>query len=335
LLGLYRALTVRNALSWAQDAIDSIRTAFLRRRKGGRLSALVNVNVPVPRYGRRLVIPLSGGVGFDNLVVSERWMDDVLPVLLQRRQGAFVDVGANVGQTLIKVKVLSPDTDYVGFEPNPVCFSYTRKLIALNGFDRCTLLPVGLSNVARVVPFFGKSDADVSGSVVQGFRQTSRSPRLMHVAVFQGDALFESLGAPRIGVLKIDVEGGELEVLQGLRGTIERDRPFIVCEILPLFSLDSERGRFRAARQNEVLTMMRSAGYVLFRVREDGSACPLDDIECHSDMSLTNYLLAPLEERELVLTRLCRPDARAGAARQNETAQASDRGNPRHAISTR
>jgi hypothetical protein len=61
-------------LSRVQDAYEQVRTALLLRRKGGRLSTFLNVNVSVRRHQQRVVIPLIGGVGFDNLVISEGWM---------------------------------------------------------------------------------------------------------------------------------------------------------------------------------------------------------------------------------------------------------------------
>ena len=52
-------------------------------------------------------VPLIGGIGFANLDPGEEWMTSILSVLLPRRcPGAFVDVGVNVGQTMLKVKAL-------------------------------------------------------------------------------------------------------------------------------------------------------------------------------------------------------------------------------------
>lgn len=299
-------------LTRVEGSVHRTWMAFLRRRKGGRLAAHVNLQVTTSRNGCKVVIPLLGGIGFDNLVVSESWMDHILPRLLERKAGAFVDVGANVGQTLLKVKTLAPDVEYVGFEPNPVCFNYTRRLITSNGFHRCTLLPVGVSKVTRVVPLFGRSEADVSGSVVPGFRPTTRSPFLMYVAVFHGAELVDSLGTRTIGVLKVDVEGGELEVLEGLRSVIDRDRPFIMCEILPLFSSRTDWQDLRAKRQDQLLSVIRAADYRMYRILEDATIQPISDVDRHSDMALTNYLFAPAEDSEYIdLALVAASDSRA------------------------
>lgn len=269
------------------------------RFKGGRLCRYVNLVVQHTANGRAVRVPLRGGIGFDNLDPSEPWFDGILPVLLRRKAGAFVDVGVNVGQTLIKVKTLEPDVPYIGFEPNPVCFEYTKQLIVENGFRHCTLLPVGLSNKAGVVSLFLRDEADVSASIVEGVRPPEHYSDVRHVAVFQGDAMLETIGAPDIAVVKVDVEGAESEVLDGLHATLQR-RPFVICEILPLFSEDGPRGRFRKPRQDRLLATMRQAGYVLYRLMPDATAVPIDDIPVHRDMTLSNYLFAPSEDREYI-----------------------------------
>ena len=265
------------------------------RFQGSRIIRYVNLTVPRKASGRSVRVPLLGGIGFDNLRPVESWMDDILPLLLRRRAGAFVDVGVNVGQTLIKVKQLDPALPYIGFEPNPVCYSYTGRLIADNGFEHCTVIPVGLSDAATVKSFYVRHDADVGGTLVDGFRAPNQYSSVRHVAVFTGDAMLAALGHPAVSIIKIDAEGAELEVLQGFEATLAT-RPFVVCEILPVFSEDGPKGRFRKPRQEALLERMRAADYALYRILPDASAVPLDRIDVHGDASLTNYLFAPNEE---------------------------------------
>lgn len=220
--------------------------------------------------------------------------------MFRHRSGAFVDVGVNVGQTLLKVKTLRPPICYVGFEPNPVCVHYTQRLIELNGFKKCTLFPVGLSNRTALTPFFMRNEHDVAASVVEGFRPLSESPQKMYVAVFDGDSVLEQFKVGQVGVMKIDVEGGELEVIEGLGKTIRRDRPVIFCEILPLFSESHRKRRFRQARQEQLIARLREMDYVMYRLLEDTTALRLTNIEAHSDVRLTNYLFVPAEDAPLI-----------------------------------
>jgi FkbM family methyltransferase len=265
------------------------------RFEGSRISSLLNVTIPARFSGRGIRVPLAGGVGFDNLRPTEHWMDHLLPALLRDREGAFVDVGVNVGQTLIKLRRIDSARPYIGFEPNPVCYAYTQKLIAENGFEHCTLVPVGLSDAARIVSFHMRSDADVGASTVDGFRKFRDEPHHVRIVpVFTGDEMLERLGNPEAALLKVDVEGAELEVLKGFERTLAA-RPLVLCEILPLFSEDGPKGRFRKPRQDALLAFMRHAGYSLYRILPDATALPLQQIEVHRDPALTNYVFAPTE----------------------------------------
>ena len=269
---------------------------LLLRFRGSRVFNYVNVTTVQEIGGNRVVLPLMGRVGFDNLSSAEPWLDTWLTRAFTHRSGVFLDVGVNVGQTLLKVKTLRPCIQYVGFEPNPVCFHYTQTLIERNGFEKCTLFPVGLSNRTALMPFFMRNEHDVSASVVEGFRPLSESPQKMHVAVFEGDSVLDQLEVGEIGVMKIDVEGGELEVVEGLVRTIRRDRPLIFCEILPAFFDSYQKHRFRQPRQERLIAQLREMDYVMYRLLEDTTALPLADIEAHDDVRLTNYLLVPAED---------------------------------------
>jgi hypothetical protein len=63
-------------------------------------------------------------------------------------------------------------------------------------------------------------------------------------------------------LIKIDVEGAELEVLSGQRETLERIRPIIICEV-------------GAPNTDGVTELLRAAGYELLdadRPLQDGNA---------------------------------------------------------------
>jgi len=48
-------------------------------------------------------------------------MIDLLKKILLLKDGVFIDIGMNLGQTLIKLKCVDPNIRYFGFEPNPGC----------------------------------------------------------------------------------------------------------------------------------------------------------------------------------------------------------------------
>lgn len=264
---------------------------LLARLSGGRLAQWVNFTIKGTLNGRQLRIPILAGTGLTKqpLWEQEPWLDLALGALLETADGAFVDVGVNLGQTLLKVKTLRPDVRYVGFEPNPLCVVYVRRLIAVNRFADCTVAPFGLSDRGAALPLFAEDATDSSATVIEGFRPKQRGWGHTPVAVLPGDKALQSLRVGRAGLIKIDVEGAELEVVRGLEETLRRDQPHVVCEILPTYGESDERWAFRKPRQEALLDLMRRAGYSMFRVLATGGAERLDTIEPHSSLSLCNY----------------------------------------------
>ena len=119
---------------------------------------------------------------------NESFMIDILSRILPIKSGVFLDVGVNLGQTLIVLKSIDINREYVGFEPNSICNYYSSKLIAANDFPRCTLMPVGLSNHNGLIAlsYYSRSDVDSSALIVANFRpnQTVIKQRFVPICTY-------------------------------------------------------------------------------------------------------------------------------------------------------
>ncbi len=62
----------------------------------------------------------------------EPWMDAAYSAALNSKKGIFIDVGANTGQTLLKVLSFDRDREYLGFEPQLDCCYFIEKFIKEN-----------------------------------------------------------------------------------------------------------------------------------------------------------------------------------------------------------
>src|SRR5690606_977830 len=139
---------------------------------------------------------------------------DIIQVLMELSPGGFIDVGANLGQTLLKVAALDPARSYVGFEPNPACADYTEELIHANGLAY-HLIPAGLGARTRIaqLQMYRNEDTDPSASLVTGFRENA--VRRKSVAIVSLENLPAGLIPDPLAIIKIDVEGGEADVMEG------------------------------------------------------------------------------------------------------------------------
>ncbi len=76
-----------------------------------------NLQGTITLNNKNFVIPVLGKLGFSNMFMSEPWMIDVLKIVIPLSKGSFIDVGVNIGQTLLKLRSVSDEIEYTGFEP--------------------------------------------------------------------------------------------------------------------------------------------------------------------------------------------------------------------------
>ena len=209
---------------------------FLKALNKLNLLEKVNVEVPINLNNKKFLIPVLGKTGYSNVFITEPWMIGLLSGVLPLKPGTFVDVGVNIGQTLLKLKCVDEEVSYVGFEPNPFCVNYSSKLIELNGFKNSVLMPFGVSDKTEigVLNFFYSGSTDSTASIIPEFRPDQKIERKLFIPLYESSEFSQFLGYDSVGFLKIDVEGAELEVLHSLTGTIKKSLPFILIEILPV-----------------------------------------------------------------------------------------------------
>ncbi len=134
----------------------------------------------------------------------------------------LLDVGANIGNHAL---YLSRNFDTVHcFEPNPIALSRLRDNVALNK-SNIIIHEVGLGTKDDNLPFYPAPGDNLGGG---GFKPNGVSTAVLPIR--RGDTYLSSKDITNIDFIKIDVEGFEPDVLEGLAQTILHDRPVIVFE---------------------------------------------------------------------------------------------------------
>jgi len=243
-------------------------------------------------YGRPWRIPLIDAMGYD-LAVGEQpeiWLSKEFQKLYaQFPFSVFIDIGVNIGQTLLKVKSLDPRIRYIGFEPNPVCVYYTEYLIRLNAIKNASINSFGLgaSPSLAKLHFYGAEDTRATIN-----RTEASPPDLIYhrqVAVWSLDQMDLGISEEERVVLKIDVEGYELEVLTGARNFIQKYRPILFFESLPHQGLEKN-----IQRSHLLFNLLRDQQYNIFLLNHDGSKQAVDEhFENKDDFSRTDFMAFP------------------------------------------
>ena len=143
----------------------------------------------------------------------------------------FVDIGVNIGQTLVEVLSLYPEFEYHGFEPSVEALYCAKEVAIANGFMP-SFYPWACASEAEPQNFFAESNVDSSATIISAIRpDTYVNIPAQPVAAFPLDQVF--FHKAKYGFfMKIDVEGGENEVLMGAQKLLMHRRPLIMCEVL-------------------------------------------------------------------------------------------------------
>lgn len=143
---------------------------------------------------------------------------------LSVRKGLAIDAGANKGVYLYRMARIFGEV--AGFEPNPSLASFLRRASPRN----VTVYPVALSNTTGTAELSLPMGFIELGSLEPHSREmwTTDAPIVSHQVALER---LDSYEFDDVALIKIDVEGHELALLQGARETIARWRPSVLVEI--------------------------------------------------------------------------------------------------------
>lgn len=182
---------------------------------GGLPSEQVEVRVDAAD-GRRLSIQIPRNETFRLKNIFEKHEYSLPRGLPGAQVGTVVDVGANVGGFALYARGWNPEAQVLCFEPNPQVLDMLRS-------------NVGSETGIRVFPS-ALSDHDGEITLYQHPRNTGETSvsgrisgaRAVGVPVQRADTALKEAGVKQIDVLKIDTEGSEVSILEGLGDLLQR-----------------------------------------------------------------------------------------------------------------
>lgn len=145
-----------------------------------------------------------------------------------------VDVGANLGlMTLHAALRVGPTGTVVAIEPHPFCFRRLVRNVALNDLGNVRPVQVAAGAVPERRTIYDFPAVNIGRSSL--IPASLESKPAGEVSVNRLDTILAEIGIGDVRLLKIDVEGFELEVLKGAVDTLAR-QPVICMEVTSALS---------------------------------------------------------------------------------------------------
>lgn len=183
----------------------------------------------VTYLGASLVVPAADVTVVPSLMAGDYERAEFAALERVVRPGmTVVDVGANIGlHAVFFGSRIGASGRVFAFEPEPFNFRFLQTNVARNGLANVECLMQGAGAHAGTLRLYL-----VEGTVGAHTAAAVEGATAIDVTVVRlDDALRDR--APRVDLIKIDVEGYEAQVLDGCAATLQRDRPALLIEFSP------------------------------------------------------------------------------------------------------
>lgn len=165
--------------------------------------------------------------------IHERQVSELLLNTL-KEDCCFVDIGTNLGwYTCLAGKKLINGTVY-GFEMDELNYELVRKNLLLNSCDKAKIFHAAISDHSGEIRYSRQSNTPspsfrlASGNEITGLNKS----KMIKVPAYSLDDFFEDK-ITKPDVIKIDVEGAELQVILGMKNILNSSKPLLFLEIHP------------------------------------------------------------------------------------------------------
>lgn len=149
---------------------------------------------------------------------------------LVRPDSVYFDVGANIGLMSVPILRICPSCTVVSMEPSPNTFRFLARTAEESEFgERWRIVGKAAGSSIGTLEF---CTASIELGAFDGFQDTQRAGATSKVTVpvTTLDAEWEVMKRPAVSVIKIDVEGAEIQALQGAVSCIKHEKPYILLE---------------------------------------------------------------------------------------------------------
>ena len=202
----------------------------------------------------------------------------------------FLDVGAYHGiYAVIAAKRVGSQGWVVAFEPSPRDLLRLNLHIKMNRLSRVSVEPLAVAGGSGESKFYVTADDPTMNSL----RRPVASGPVREICV-NSVTLDQYCAGKGIEpqLIKVDAEGGELEIFAGARRLLTGVRPLWICEVLDLVT------RPWGYPAREIPAALKVQGYEWFEFRADGEVIPHQGQ--HDYPAVRNYLAVPMEKRALI-----------------------------------
>lgn len=242
-------------------------TSLLRASAHRVLRDRVFIRSVGPARGLRMRAGPSGAMLLDclrlGMLLSPTREQEFLASLSGLEGRTVYDVGGFIGElTLGFANKVGPSGRVITFEPNPLNVRAIRANVALNRLCPVEVIPVGVGRGPATLELVYDPTGTATGTLDAAIQNSMAAIPVerCQVEVDSLDSLVRQHQLPPPHLVKIDVEGLELDVLEGMSGLVSQYTPSLYIELHGV-GIEGKRANARA-----VISWLSTRGYSLYHV---------------------------------------------------------------------
>ncbi len=166
----------------------------------------------------------GGGALWEKQEFDKEIFDFLTGTVKRGKRQVFLDIGANIGSYTLKLKQIFPKSEIHAFEPIPSTYRQLERNIAVNNPEHVFTYNLALSD--HNGKLIMRNDLDTGNYIEKTKKKNTSEVRTMKL-----DDFIKKEGIKRIDVMKCDVEGAELLVLNGAKKSLQKWMPILVLEV--------------------------------------------------------------------------------------------------------
>lgn len=183
-------------------------------------------------------------------------------IALTEENSTIMDIGSNFGYYSLLSGAKYESCKIIAFEPAPETFNRLVENINLNNYRNISPYNLGVSLNPGFFTLYLAND-DNSGMTSLSMPD-SFSGRKVEVEVVNIDDFLMEKSLKNINLVKIDVEGNELNVLRSMQNVIRSDKPIIFIELL-----NNQLNKFGHSI-TQIFDFFMNNGYECFEIDKSG-----------------------------------------------------------------
>ena len=140
-----------------------------------------------------------------------------------KKGDVIIDCGSYVGQfTILAAYLVGKEGKVIAFEPDPKNYAQLLKNIELNGLENIHPINKGVWNANAKLEFHQQGNC---GSTLCATTDKKKEGKITSVYVVSLDNIIKELKLDTIDFIKMDIEGAELEAIEGGKDMVKRYQP--------------------------------------------------------------------------------------------------------------